>query len=307
MATSIATRALSPRVAVALVGPTQPGRGVPLAGRRGHDRQRPRRHQGRHADRGGRRPDRRDHLEPGHLAVRHPVEFVARAHRRRDRLDAGRGGRQFGAVARPGLEGRPARPSCRRSSPPGRRGRHLAALPDQPEPDARGPQPRLPDRADRVGLHGVAGSRHQRRAEDDGRHHAGPDRQRHAGGQVERAVLGHPGLRAGHQHRHLPGRLAGHPHPGQGPGGDRVAAGHGGRVLLGRDHLAVGQLRLLAVHHARRHRVDHRHRARQEGRRRPLERGQPDGHRVGVHPALRRARRRRGVRARPRHRRQLPA
>ena len=58
-----------------------------------------------------------------------------------------------------------------------------------------------------------------------------------AGG--EGAVLGHPLLRAGHQHRYLPGRLAGDPHAGQGPGRDRVAAGHGGRVLVGRDHPAV--------------------------------------------------------------------
>ena len=91
----------------------------------------------------------------------------------------------------------------------------------------------------------------------------------------------------GHQPRHLPGRLAGHPHAGQGPGRDRVAAGHGGRVLVGRDHPAVGQLRLLAVDHARRHRLDHRHRARQEGRGRPLERGRADGYRVAVHPPRR--------------------
>ena len=57
--------------------------------------------------------------------------------------------------------------------------------------------------------------------------------------------------------------------------------------------LLSSQLRLLAVHHPRRHRVDHRHRARQEGRRRPLDRGRPDGHRLAVHPAFCRGRRRR--------------
>ena len=40
--------------------------------------------------------------------------------------------------------------------------------------------PRLPDRPDRVGLHGVPGARHQRRPEDHGRHHAGPDREQDA-------------------------------------------------------------------------------------------------------------------------------
>ena len=49
---------------------------------------------------------------------------------------------------------------------------------------ATGPRPRLPDRADRVGLDGVAGARHERRPEDDGRHHAGPDRQRHGARQT---------------------------------------------------------------------------------------------------------------------------
>ena len=35
------------------------------------------------------------------------------------------------------------------------------------------------------------------------------------------------------------GGWRGDPHAGQGPGRDRVAAGHGGRILLGRDHPAV--------------------------------------------------------------------
>ncbi len=41
---------------------------------------------------------------------------------------------------------------------------------------AEGARPRLPDRPDRLRVDGLAGSRHQRRAEDDGRHHAGADR-----------------------------------------------------------------------------------------------------------------------------------
>ena len=92
---------------------------------------------------------------------------------------AAAGGRRSSGTA--GLQGdHPGRPVTDHRRP-GRRGRHLAALPDQPQPDRGGPQPRLPHRADRVGLHGVARARHQRRAEDDGRHHPGPDRERDAG------------------------------------------------------------------------------------------------------------------------------
>ena len=79
---------------------------------------------------------------------------------------------------------------------------------------------------------------------------------------------------------HLHGRLADHPHAGQGPGRDRGAAGHGRSVLLGGDHPGVQPLRLLAVHHARGHRLDHRHRPRQEGLRGAVERGRPDGYRL---------------------------
>src|ERR1700691_5731099 len=57
----------------------------------------------------------------------------------------------------------------------------------------------------------------------------------------------------------------------------------------GRGHPAAQRLRLLAVHHARGHRLDHRQRARQEGRRGPLERRRPDGHGLGIHPACSRS------------------
>ena len=150
------------------------------------------------ADRGGGRPGRRHHLEPGHLAVRHPVQFLARAHRRGDRLHDSGGGRQRRALARPVskvvLPGR-ALAGHRRAR---RRVRHLAAVPDHPVADRGGAQARLQDRADRVGLRGLARARHQRRAEDHGRHHPRPDRQRHPGEGVERADLGHRLLRARH-------------------------------------------------------------------------------------------------------------
>ena len=73
-----------------------------------------------------------------------------------------------------------------------------------------------------VGVDGRAGPRHQRRAEDHGRHHADPDHRRHA-----RAGLGPPfwvvlsaGLAIGA--RHLHGRLADHPDPR--PAGQRHPA-----------------------------------------------------------------------------------
>ena len=139
MATSIATGALPPRVAVALVGRAQSRRRVPVAERRRHDRQRAGRHQAGDADRRVRRAGRRHHLEPADLVLRHPVELVARADRRRRRLDAGRGRRARGEVARPVPEGdHPGRPVAghRRA---GRHDRHLPGLPDQPRRARRRP------------------------------------------------------------------------------------------------------------------------------------------------------------------------
>jgi hypothetical protein len=53
--------------------------------------------------------------------------------------------------------------------------RHLPRVPDhRPRPREVGDQG-LPAGADRLGLAGVAGARHERRAEDDGRHHADAD------------------------------------------------------------------------------------------------------------------------------------
>jgi PiT family inorganic phosphate transporter len=81
MATSIATGALPPRVAVALSGLLNlVGAFLSLAvaatiasGLVDTARS--------HAASGGRWPGRRHHLEPADLALRHPVEFLARAHR----------------------------------------------------------------------------------------------------------------------------------------------------------------------------------------------------------------------------------
>ena len=49
---------------------------------------------------------------------------------------------------------------------------------------------RVPDRPDRLGVHGVARPRHQRRPEDHGHHHPGPRFRRGAGERVEGAGLG---------------------------------------------------------------------------------------------------------------------
>ena len=74
---------------------------------------------------------------------------------------------------------------------------------------------------------------------------------------IARLCTGH---RAGHLHR----RLAGDPHPGQGLGGDRVTAGPGRRGILGGDHPELQRGRHGAVDHPRRHRLDPGQRRRQK-------------------------------------------
>ena len=133
----------------------------------------------------------------------------------------------------------------------------------------------------------------QRRAEDDGRHHARADRQRHDRRQGAKApfwVILSCALAIS---------------LGTYIGGWRVIRtlgkglveiespqGMAAESVLGRDDPAVQPLRLLAVDDARRDRLDPRHRARPEGRRGPLERGRPDGHRLARDPAAAGARRR---------------
>jgi inorganic phosphate transporter, PiT family len=62
------------------------------------------------------------------------------------------------------------------------------------------------------------------------------------------------------------GGLAGHPHPRKGPGGDRVAAGVRGRGVVSRNHPELQRRRHGAVDHPRGDRVDPRQR-RWQGRR----------------------------------------
>ena len=110
-------------------------------------------------------------------------------------------------------------------------------------------------------LAGLARARHQRRAEDDGRHHARPDRQRALDRHLSDPVLG--------EGRRCALAIA----AGTYLGGWRIirtlgkglveispAAGHGGRGRLGRGHPGVEPPRLRALDHPRRHRIDPRQR-----------------------------------------------
>ena len=135
MATSIATGALKPKVAVAHLRGAEPGRRVPVDRGRQDDL---RRHlsttakvtPGDHL----RRPGRRDPLEPGHLAARPAVVVVARAVRRPDRRGvgrpSGRGAVHFDkVVSKISCPGRRRRRSSAASSP---RWSHLLRLHDHP-------------------------------------------------------------------------------------------------------------------------------------------------------------------------------
>ncbi len=76
----------------------------------------------------------------------------------------------------------------------------------------------IPVGADLHLLAGRAGSRHQRRPEDDGCDHPRDDHDRLAVRRSPRArAVGHHRVCVHDRARHLPGRLAHHPHPRQGP------------------------------------------------------------------------------------------
>ena len=81
-------------------------------------------------------------------------------------------------------------------------------------------------------------------------------------------------LRAGDRPRHLHRRLARHPHPRQGPRRDRIAAGLRGGGVLGRDHPELQRRGHGAVDHPRGHGLDPRQRRRQAGRARCAGRSQ---------------------------------
>jgi PiT family inorganic phosphate transporter len=85
--------------------------------------------------------------------------------------------------------------------------------------------------------------------------------------------------------RHLPRRLADHPHPRQGTRRDRVAAGSRRRGLLRRDHPHLELDGHGAVHHARRHGLDPRIRRGSPGRAGALGHRRSRGHGVVDHHA----------------------
>ena len=178
VATSISTRAMSPRSAVALaailnfvgafisleVAATVAQGIVEADAVTDHRRLR--------------RPDRRDRLEPRHLVLRAAVELVARAHRRR------RGRRVRGqrpdAIQGDGLVEKVLVPALVAPDPRLHRGRDRDPhrLPHRRPAAARARQPRLPARPARLGLDALARPRDERRAEDDGHHHARAGRPR---------------------------------------------------------------------------------------------------------------------------------
>ena len=161
MATSIATGALKPKVAVAMSGAGQPRRRIPVACGRGDHRQ-------GHCQSGRsdhrrrlRRPVRGRRLERDHLVSRHPVQFVARPDRRCHRRDHGERRRQRGALERSRLQGlHPGglRADHRRRR---RRGGHLARLPSHEASARQGAHDRVPLGAGRHGHAGLAGARHE--------------------------------------------------------------------------------------------------------------------------------------------------
>ena len=116
--------------------------------------------------------DRRHSLESADMAVRNSVELVTRVVRRADRRRTGGARQRRGQLVRCDPES--ADPGRRRARDrlSGRRVRHVVGLPPHPqgdgEPAARG----VPLGSDRDRLSRGVVARHQRRAEDDGRHRA---------------------------------------------------------------------------------------------------------------------------------------
>ena len=117
------------------------------------------------------------------MVVRAAVILVARAHRRCGRLDAGRGRIGRDRVGRHRLEGHhPRRPVADRRRR-GRRERRVDRLPADPELRGGTRRAVVPLGAGGLLLDGRARARHERRAEDDGRHLPRADRQRLAPGR----------------------------------------------------------------------------------------------------------------------------
>ncbi len=183
IATSVSTRAMSPALRRRDVGGPELRGGVHLAQGRGHRRVGHRRLRRGDDDGRLRRPRRRDRVEPRDLVGGAAVELVARADRRADRLGVRRERPerdQRGRDRREGARAGGGRAGARLR----RRGEHdRRHLPDGRQPAPGSGEPRLPAGPDRVRQHVLAGARHERRAEDDGHHHARADRPRQPAGR----------------------------------------------------------------------------------------------------------------------------
>ena len=146
-------------------------------------------------------------------------------------------------------------------------GRHLADLPHHARA-GRGGSTTGGFRWGQIGtgLAGLARPRHQRRAEDDGRHHAGADRLRAAGPTPRPS---RSGSRSSCAVAIALGTYVGGWRIirtlGKGLVEIEPPPGHGGRGRLGRGHPGLEPPRLRALDHPRRHRLDPRQRPRQAG------------------------------------------
>ena len=110
-----------------------------------------------------------------------PVEFLARPVRRPDRRDLVAAGVERRALRRRGDKVAAARRDLPARSPAWSRSiATYLAYRITARGERRHGQARLQGRPDRVGVDGRAGPRHQRRAEDDGRHHPDADHRRRA-------------------------------------------------------------------------------------------------------------------------------
>ena len=263
MATSIATGALKPKVAVGLsailnlvgaflsveVALTVTNAVINLQdqGRRPEARAPRRRRRGGPAHH-PRRPRRRHRLEPLHLAARAAVELVARPPRRprsaptMRRPRAGR--RQVDRRRHQARRRRRQDPPARRYVPGHRHGRrrsrHLAGLPDDEQRDAPSGTGSGASAWGQIGSASLVSLAH---GTNDAQKTMGVmtlaliaaghvDRHR------QRSRSGSRSAPPRHRARHLPRRLADHPHARQGPGRHLPRTGHGRREQLGRGHPA---------------------------------------------------------------------
>ncbi len=106
-------------------------------------------------------------------------------------------------------------------------------------------------------------------------------------------------MAAGHLHR----RLAHHPHPRQGTRRHQITTGDGRGIVVGRNHLALRPVRLRPVDHSGGDRIGTGQRNGQTRSRGALVGGRPDGSGVAHHPAVGRPRRRIYLHAGSLHRR----